>query len=237
MISTSNYVARKYGVRSAMPGFIGKKLCPELVFVKCHYEKYTLVSEQIKGIIREYDPNFTSHSLDEVYMDLTNAAYERIKNTHITGILSPSSSSSAGCAVDSTLESEPTSCSSSSSIPESRSKSGSSSSSGSGCDPLVGTMKEFENDGKGSITVIQLREAACAVLQEIRERVRTETGGLTCSAGIANNFQLAKICADVNKPNGQYALPPTREGVCGVVSVVCVGDGLIGVWVVFDVCV
>lgn len=33
MISTANYVARKYGVRSAMPGFIGKKLCPELIFV------------------------------------------------------------------------------------------------------------------------------------------------------------------------------------------------------------
>lgn len=28
MISTANYVARKYGVRSAMPGFIAKKLCP-----------------------------------------------------------------------------------------------------------------------------------------------------------------------------------------------------------------
>ena len=28
MLSTANYVARKYGVRSAMPGFIAKKLCP-----------------------------------------------------------------------------------------------------------------------------------------------------------------------------------------------------------------
>lgn len=28
MLSTANYVARKYGVRSAMPGFIGKELCP-----------------------------------------------------------------------------------------------------------------------------------------------------------------------------------------------------------------
>jgi DNA polymerase kappa len=213
MISTSNYVARKYGVRSAMPGFIGKKLCPELVFVKCHYEKYTLVSEQIKGIIREYDPNFTSHSLDEVYMDLTNAAYERIKRIQNTGILSPNSSCSVGCAVESILESGSGSSSSSSSFLESGSKSGSSSSSGSGCDPFVGPMKELESNCERSITVIELREAACVVLQEIRERVRTETGGLTCSAGIANNFQLAKICADVNKPNGQYALPPTREGV------------------------
>jgi DNA polymerase kappa len=34
MISTANYVARKFGVRSAMPGFIGKELCPDLIFVK-----------------------------------------------------------------------------------------------------------------------------------------------------------------------------------------------------------
>ena len=33
MISTANYLARKFGVRSAMPGFIARKLCPELVFV------------------------------------------------------------------------------------------------------------------------------------------------------------------------------------------------------------
>ena len=48
MIATSNYVARKYGVRAAMPGFIGKKLCPALVFVDCHYEKYKTVSDQVK---------------------------------------------------------------------------------------------------------------------------------------------------------------------------------------------
>lgn len=39
MISTTNYLARKKGVRSAMPGFIGKRLCPELVFVKPDFEK------------------------------------------------------------------------------------------------------------------------------------------------------------------------------------------------------
>ena len=91
MISTTNYVARKYGVRSAMPGFIGKKLCPNLVFVKCHYEKYVLVSDQIKAIIKEYDPNFTSHSLDEVYMDLTDAAHIEFRRSRISGIKSPSS--------------------------------------------------------------------------------------------------------------------------------------------------
>lgn len=39
MICTSNYEARKFGVRSAMPGFIGKKLCPELIIVGPNFEK------------------------------------------------------------------------------------------------------------------------------------------------------------------------------------------------------
>lgn len=34
MITTANYMARRYGVRSAMPGFIGRRLCPELIFVE-----------------------------------------------------------------------------------------------------------------------------------------------------------------------------------------------------------
>ncbi len=48
MIYTSNYVARKYGVRAAIPGFIAKKLCPHLVFVPCNFAKYTVVANQIR---------------------------------------------------------------------------------------------------------------------------------------------------------------------------------------------
>ena len=40
MVSTSNYIARKFGVRSAMPGFSAKKLCPQLIFVPCSFHKY-----------------------------------------------------------------------------------------------------------------------------------------------------------------------------------------------------
>jgi DNA polymerase kappa len=34
-----------------------------------------------------------------------------------------------------------------------------------------------------------------------------------CCTGIANNFMLAKICADVNKPNGQFELKASRDAV------------------------
>lgn len=40
MVCTANYVARKFGIRSAMPGFIAKKLCPELKFTEIDSELY-----------------------------------------------------------------------------------------------------------------------------------------------------------------------------------------------------
>jgi DNA polymerase kappa len=45
MISTANYVARKFGVRSGMPGFIAKKLCPELILLPHNFEKYEKASK------------------------------------------------------------------------------------------------------------------------------------------------------------------------------------------------
>lgn len=50
MISAANYVARQYGVRSAMPGFIAVKLCPDLVFVHHDFEKYKQVSNEVHQV-------------------------------------------------------------------------------------------------------------------------------------------------------------------------------------------
>lgn len=71
MISTTNYIARKFGVRAAMPGFIGKKLCPDLVFVKPNFDKYTAVAQDFRAVFAEYDPNFKAWSLDEAILDIT----------------------------------------------------------------------------------------------------------------------------------------------------------------------
>lgn len=71
MLSTSNYLARKFGVRAGMPGFIARKLCPQLVIVSTNYEKYGRISKEIHEIFRVYDPNFSSVSLDEAYLDIT----------------------------------------------------------------------------------------------------------------------------------------------------------------------
>ena len=72
MISTSNYIARKFGVRSAMPGFIALKLCPQLKLVEGHYYKYKEESHKIMEILEEYDPFIESMGLDEAYLDLTD---------------------------------------------------------------------------------------------------------------------------------------------------------------------
>uniref|UniRef100_A0AAY4BJN9 DNA polymerase kappa n=1 Tax=Denticeps clupeoides TaxID=299321 RepID=A0AAY4BJN9_9TELE len=71
MLSTSNYHARRFGVRAAMPGFIAKKLCPNLVIVPLNFDKYKAVSSQVREVFSDYDQNFLPMSLDEAYLDIT----------------------------------------------------------------------------------------------------------------------------------------------------------------------
>lgn len=52
MIMTTNYLARKFGVRSGVPSFIGKKLCPDIVFIKPDFAKYRRASEEFKNVLR-----------------------------------------------------------------------------------------------------------------------------------------------------------------------------------------
>ena len=71
MISTANYVARKAGVRSAMPGFVAVKLCPALVFVRQDFELYQKYAAMLREVWRVYDKEFDCGSLDEAYLDVT----------------------------------------------------------------------------------------------------------------------------------------------------------------------
>ncbi|XP_058025217.1 DNA polymerase kappa isoform X4 [Ahaetulla prasina] len=77
MLSTSNYHARRYGVRAAMPGFIAKKLCPHLTIVPLNFKKYEEVSKQIREILAEYDPQFMPVGLDEAYLNITEYLEEQ----------------------------------------------------------------------------------------------------------------------------------------------------------------
>nr|KAF6441900.1 DNA polymerase kappa [Rousettus aegyptiacus] len=77
MLSTSNYHARRFGVRAAMPGFIAKRLCPQLIIIPPNFDKYRAVSREVKEILADYDPNFMAMSLDEAYLNITKHLQER----------------------------------------------------------------------------------------------------------------------------------------------------------------
>lgn len=72
VVTTCNYEARKYGCRSAMSGFIAKKLCPDLVSIPLNFEKYTAKAREVRAILAEYDPHFQSSSIDEAYLNVTD---------------------------------------------------------------------------------------------------------------------------------------------------------------------
>ncbi len=70
--TTASYEARAFGVRSAMPGFKAKRLCPELIFVSPRFDVYKEVSRQIRAIFREFTDVVEPLSLDEAFLDVTD---------------------------------------------------------------------------------------------------------------------------------------------------------------------
>jgi len=150
-----------------MPGFIAKKLCPNLVIVKGNYDKYVAVSKQVGEILSEYDPNFSQAGIDEAFLDLTGYVQEMMHNFF-------------GASEDLNSISEEN------------------------CD-------DFESSWDAEVPE-KFWKLIQDTVHEIRDRVFARTK-LTASAGIAPNMLLAKIASDMNKPNGQYFLVPTRESV------------------------
>lgn len=57
--STSNYHARRFGVRAAMPGFIARRLCPQLIIVPPNFDKYHAVSREVSLMFHIYLEPFT----------------------------------------------------------------------------------------------------------------------------------------------------------------------------------
>jgi DNA polymerase kappa len=71
VLTTCNYEARKYGCRSAMAGFVAKKLCPQLVCLPLNFDKYTAKAKEVRAIFEQYDPRYESSSIDEAYLNIT----------------------------------------------------------------------------------------------------------------------------------------------------------------------
>uniref|UniRef100_A0A673NPH7 DNA polymerase kappa n=1 Tax=Sinocyclocheilus rhinocerous TaxID=307959 RepID=A0A673NPH7_9TELE len=191
MLSTSNYHARRFGVRAAMPGFIAKKLCPNLVIVPTNFDKYRAVSAQVREIFSEYDPHFMPMSLDEAYLDITEHLEERKHWPETMRTYYICDAKTGNDADRSAAESERDELS-----PVLFEDSPSSSPSLSGA------------DRKAEVFGTSAEEA----VREMRFRIEQKTS-LTASAGIAPNMMLAKVCSDKNKPNGEYRIPPERQVV------------------------
>jgi DNA polymerase kappa len=133
VLTTCNYVARKFGCRSGMAGFVAKKLCPELILLPLNFDKYNAKAAEVREILADYDPRFESASIDEAYLNITEYCVEH------------------------------------------------------DMDPAD-------------------------VVSKLRSEVHEKTH-ITISAGIAANARLAKICSNMNKPNGQFVLPRDRTAI------------------------
>ncbi|KAM8773930.1 DNA polymerase kappa isoform 1-T1 [Rhynchonycteris naso] len=208
MLMTSNYHARRFGVRPAMPGFIAKRLCPQLTIVPPNFDKYRAVSREVKEILAYYDPNFMTMSLDEAYLNITKHLKERQnwpedKRKHVITMGKTVENDKSGKEVNKQSEHE-------------RSIS-----------PLLfedsppdlqppGYTPQANSEEKSNPQVLQnlvvFGTSAEEVVKEIRFRIEQKTT-LTSSAGIAPNTMLAKVCSDKNKPNGQYQILPNRQAV------------------------
>lgn len=127
VLSTCNYEARKFGVRSAMPTGKALQLCPNLLVVPGRMSVYVEISKKIREIFSRYTSMIEPLSLDEAFLDVTES-----KKCH------------------------------------------------------------------GSATLIA---------ESIRRDIWSELN-LTASAGIAPIKFLAKVASDMNKPNGQFVIPP-----------------------------
>ena len=77
VVTTACYIARQYGVRSAMPTSRALQLCPHAVVMKPDMEKYQRESRRIRELMLATTPIVEAVSIDEAYLDLTDAAMER----------------------------------------------------------------------------------------------------------------------------------------------------------------
>jgi len=75
VISTANYPARKFGVRSAMPTAMALKLCPHLTLLPGRFEAYKEASHHIREIFSRYTSLIEPLSLDEAYLDVTDSLH------------------------------------------------------------------------------------------------------------------------------------------------------------------
>lgn len=75
VVAAANYVARQFGVHSAMASGEAKRRCPQAVVIRPRMDVYAAVSRQIRAIFERYTPLVEPLSLDEAFLDVTGSAH------------------------------------------------------------------------------------------------------------------------------------------------------------------
>ena len=232
MILTSNYPARRYGVRSAMPGFIGDKLVEELsggthklIHVPSNFSIYKEKSKLIQQVLCQYDPWSRSHSLDEAYLDVgpylalrlqhEDWTHDQIQNAlyAASGMIAPSTQDLKTATKNDSALHFASVTNTTTAVTETVAKLTRDLGSPRVLDPQsFPVLKRPMHPPLAKQHYMYILEmyssrrclrVASKIVTDMRRRVFEATGGLTCSAGLAPNFMLAKIASDRNKPNGQ----------------------------------
>lgn len=72
VLTTANYEARKFGCRSAMPGWKALELCPQLIILPVRFDLYREASKQVRGVFARFTDLIEPLSLDEAYLDVSH---------------------------------------------------------------------------------------------------------------------------------------------------------------------
>ncbi len=79
VVASASYEARRYGVRSAMPSVLAKRLCPGIIMLPGRFERYEEYSRRFHALIEELTPQYEPLGLDEAFADLRGLRRLRVR--------------------------------------------------------------------------------------------------------------------------------------------------------------
>lgn len=178
-LSSCNYVARTFGLKNGMWMAGAKQKCPELVVIPFEFDLYLRLSNRFYDIVTqpEYGGCVEVVSCDEAYLD-------------ITAVAAPIDATGHAGTPPHSAEGTPTYRAHASH----------------GGTAPTSTGSRGADDRASPLSGGTELPTAAAVVHALRQRVLATTG-LTCSAGVASNKLLARMCTKCAKPNGHKVLP------------------------------